>query len=155
MNAFKMLLPLAFLSLTACNSYNLRYAAQPQPKGANLYADYTPLQDAVGMTLDTDGRRLEEIYVQKSDATQVRPLNIAYPAFGKSAALGTGVGLGAGHVGLGTGISFPIGPERARGLTTATFSSTTLGPPPWELHVKVERIPEATIPNVGGAATAK
>jgi hypothetical protein len=138
-----------------CNGYNLRYKADPQPQGATLFADFTPLQDAVAAVVDTDGRRLEEIFVRRADGSVVRPVNVIYPGFGKSAALGTGLGVGAGHVGIGTGLSIPIGPERAHGLTTATFAATALGPAPWELHVKVQGVPEAVVPGVGGPATAK
>jgi hypothetical protein len=151
-------LPLLLL-LVGCNSYNLRYAANPQPSGANLFADFTPLQGAVGFPLDTDGRRLEEVSVRRADGTVVRPLNIVYPGFGKAATIGTGIGtgFGFGHAGVGTGlgVGIPIGPERAQGLTTVTFDEQTLGPPPWELHVKLQGIQPAVIPGVGGPATAK
>ena len=66
-----------------------------------------------------------------------------------------GIGFGTGHVGLGLGAGIPVGPERANGLTTATFAQPGLGPPPWELHVKIRGIDEAVVPGVGGAATAK
>lgn len=141
--------------LAGCNSYSLRYTANPQPKNANIYADYMPLQDAVGMSIDTDGRRLEEVFVKKPDGTVVHPLNVVYPGFGHSAALGTGIGVGSGHVGVGTGFGFPVGPERAQGLTTATFSAEALGGPPWELHVKLQGVKEAVVPGMGGQATAK
>jgi hypothetical protein len=146
---------LALVALTGCNSYNLHYKAEPQPDGANIFADFTTLQDAIGVSVDTDGRRLEEIYIKKSDGTLVRPANIAYPGFGKSASIGTGVGVGGGSVGVGTGIFMPVGPERARGLTTATFASSAVGTAPWELHVKVQGIKEAIIPALGGTPTAK
>jgi hypothetical protein len=141
--------------IAGCNGYQLRYQANPQPQWANVYADYTLLQDAIGVSIDTDGRRLEEVFIRKADGTQVRPLNISYPGFSKSAAIGSGLGFGAGHVGFGTGIGIPIGPDRARGLTTATFSTAALGPAPWELHIKLQGVAEAVIPGVGGPATAK
>jgi hypothetical protein len=138
-----------------CNSYNLRYEARPQPRGANLFADYQLLQDAVGVSVDTDGRRLEDIFLKKTDGAIVRPMNIAYPAFGRVVSVGPGIGVGVGPVGIGTGIAYPVGPLRARGLTSATFSQTAAGPPPWEVHVKVHGAEEAVIPDVGGRATAK
>lgn len=141
--------------LGGCNAYNLRYEARPQPRGGNVFADFTPLQGAVGFPIDTDGRRLEEVYVRRGDGTMVRPVNIVYPGFGKSAAIGTGIGFGHGGLGVGTGIGIPVGPERAQGLTTVTFEEAALGPPPWELHVKLQGLGEAVFPGVGGPATAK
>jgi hypothetical protein len=145
-------LVLAMGLLAGCNSYHLRYPAVPQPSGARIFADYTLLQDAVGVSVDTDGRRLEGIYVKKPEGVLVRPVNIVYPAFAASGAVGTGVGFGSGHVGVGTGVFAPVGPERAQGLTTATFGAAALGPPPWALHVKVEGITEAVVPGFGGVA---
>jgi|SRR5271154_3747575 len=141
--------------LTGCNSYHLRYEAEPQPPGKNLFADYTMLQDSVGIYVDTDGGRLEEIFIKKPDGTVVRPLRIDYPSFGQVASIGPGIGVGAGPVGVGVGVGFPIGPKVANGVTTATFSETAAGPPPWEVHVKVEGTKEAVVPGVGGPATAK
>lgn len=144
---------LAFVAagLGACNSYHLHYEARPQPENAHLYADYTLLQDAVGFMVDTDGGRLEEIYVKKGDGTAVHPVSIAYPAFGKSAAIGPGIGIGP----VGVGVGVPVGPDRAKGLTSATFSKDAIGPAPWEVHVKVVGVKEAVIPGVGGNPTVK
>jgi hypothetical protein len=160
MRTLSLLGLLLFLFFGGCNAYSLRYAATPQPQWANVFADYTPLQGAVGFPIDTDGRRLEEASVRRLDGTLVRPLNIVYPGFAKSAAIGTGIGTGwgVGHhgiIGTGLGIGIPIGPERAQGLTTATFDEQTLGPPPWELHVKLQGIQEAVVPGIGGPPTAK
>jgi len=143
-----LLLPL----LTACNTYHLRYPADPQPKGVHLYADFSYLHDTIGVSVDTDGRRLEEIYIQKPDGTTVLPLTIAYPPFGKTASVGVGVGVGSWPVGVGTGVSTPVGPDRALGPTTATFPTAALGPPPWQLHLKVDGHPATVIPNLGGPA---
>jgi hypothetical protein len=150
---------LALVSLAAsaagCNTYNLRYQAQPQPKNAHLYADFTPLQNAVGFTIDTDGGRIEEVFVRRPDGAIVHPTNLVYPGFGRASGIFPGVGVGAGHVGVGLGAGIPIGPEEARGPTSATFGQPDLGPPPWELHVKIRGLPEAIIPGVGGPPTAK
>ncbi|HVS70617.1 MAG TPA: hypothetical protein VHQ47_05115 [Phycisphaerae bacterium] len=146
---------LAALLLGGCNSYSLRYRAQPQPKYHHVYADFTPLQDAVGFSIDTDGRRLEEVYVKKGDGTVVHPVSIAYPGFGRNGALFPGIGVGGGHVVGGIGVGIPIGPKRAEGLTTATFEQSAVGAPPWELHVKIQGMEEAEIPGVGGPATGK
>lgn len=141
--------------LGGCNSYNLRYEAQPQPSNAHLYADYTLLQDSVAFSIDTDGQRLEDVFLVKPDGNTVRAVNIGYPSFGKNASVGTGVGVGGWPVGGGVGFGVPVGPEKAHGVTTATFLSTAAGPSPWTLHVKVQGVNEAVIPGIGGKPTAK
>ncbi|MGN6371164.1 MAG: hypothetical protein ACTHN5_23160 [Phycisphaerae bacterium] len=151
MRSTTLMLLAALALLTGCNSYNLRYKAVPQPANRHLYADFTRLQDSTGIYVDTDGRRLEELYIRKPDGTIVRPARIDYPGFGRAASIGPGIGIGP----VGVGVGFPVGPKRAEGLTTATFPTEELGPPPWEVHVKVEGTPEATIPGVGGPATSK
>ena len=143
------------VAVGGCNSYNLRYAAQPQPKNGHIYADFTPLENATAFSIDTDGGRIEEVSVRKADGTLLHPLNISFPGFGKASAIMPGVGFGTGHIGLGLGAGIPLGPEQARGLTAATFSQPALGAPPWELHVKIRGLPEVVIPGVGGPATAK
>jgi hypothetical protein len=157
MSRLKTLVSLVAVAACAggCNSYNLRYRAQPQPKNAHLFADYLPLQSAVGFSIDTDGGRLEEAYVRKPDGSVVHPANIVFPGFSRSNAVFPGVGIGTGHVGFGLGAGIPVGPEQARGLTTATFAQPELGSPPWELHVKIRGVDEAVVPGVGGPATAK
>ena len=146
-----MLLLCLLATLFGCNSYKLRYEAKPQPSGRHLFADYTMLQDSLGIYVDTDGKRLEEIFIRKPDGSVVRPVRIDYPAFGRAASIGPGIGVGP----VGVGIGFPIGPKRAAGLTTATFAETSAGQPPWEVHIKVEGAKEAVVPGVGGTPTAK
>src|SRR5947209_1949584 len=100
--ASRIMALVSVMLLYGCNSYNLRYEAQPQPQNLHVYADYVPLQGAVGFTIDTNGMRLQEAGVEKPGGGElVRPLSIAYPAFGHNAAIGTGVGVGSGHVGVG------------------------------------------------------
>ncbi len=145
----------AVVLFAGCNSYKLRYRAEPQPAGAHVFVDCTRLQDAVGIYVDTDGRRLEEIFVRRGDGNVVRPARIDYPAFGRSASIGPGIGVGVGSVGVGVGVGFPVGPKRAKGLTTATFGAEAMGDGPWDVHVKVEGVSECVVPGVGGVATAK
>ena len=123
----RFILPLAIMLLAACNSYNLRYQPAPQPGNVHLYADYTQLQDSIGVSIDTDGQRLEDVYIKKADGTVVHAANISYPSYGHNAAVGVGVGGGSGSVGLGGGFLAPVGSEHAHGLTTATFSAAAIG----------------------------
>jgi hypothetical protein len=154
MRAIFGLFLLAVFALGGCNSYGLRYQAIPQPKNLHIYADYSTLQDAIGISVDTDGQRLEEIYIQKGDQ-QIHPLNIAHAGYYQSAALGTGIGGFGNHVGGGVGLGIPVGPRQTHGLTSATFSQAAIGPPPWELHVNLHGVEEVTIPGLGGKPTAK
>jgi hypothetical protein len=153
---------LAVYVLGGCNSYDLRYQAIPQPKGAHLYADCTLVQDGVTVFVDTDGNRMEDIYIKRGDGVMVRPVSVQHAGYYQSAALGTGIGGFGRHVGGGVGLGFPIGPRRAHGLSGAFFTTNPrgedkpgVGQPPWEVHVKVQGVEEAVIPGVGGAATAK
>ena len=150
-------LPLVLLvavALAGCNSQNLRYKADPQPAWANLYADYTLLQDGVAIVIDTDSRRLEDVFVTKPDGSTVRATRIDYPGFGQRASIGTGVGVGAGPVGVGVGTGIPVGPARPLGPTSAIFAKDLLGPEPWVVHVKVEGV-NPTVIRVGGPANAR
>jgi hypothetical protein len=147
---------LSLIVLGGCqNSFKLRYAAIPQPKGAELYADYTQLQEAVIFQVDTDGKRLEDIYIQTAEGAAARPVVVNNAPFHQSAVLGTGIGGGARHVGGGVGLGFPVGPKEAHGLSTARFQMRAIGAPPWTLHVKVSDTPEAVFPGVGGPPTAQ
>jgi hypothetical protein len=155
-------LVLAVMLLGGCNSYDLRYAAVPQPKNAHLYADCTILQDGVTVFVDTDGKRMEDIYVKKADGTVVHPASVQHAGYYQSAALGPGVGAFGNHVGGGVGLGIPIGPKTAHGLSGAFFPFQDRGPdkpgvgnPPWNVYVKVHGVEEAMIPGVGGAATVK
>ncbi len=140
--------------LAGCNSYNLRYRAMPQPSGANLFADYTQLQDAIGVSIDTDGRRLEDIFIARADGTQVHPTSITYAGMEPAGGIGTGVGAAGDHTAVGGGLFFPVG-ERTSGLTAATFSAAAIGPAPWTLHVKVQGVAEGVFPGFGGPPNAK
>jgi hypothetical protein len=147
-------------ALAACNSYGLRYQAQPQPAGVNLFADYVSLDKSIAVEVDTDSLPLENIYIKKADGTIVRPLDVVNPTPESTGAMGAGAGLGVEHdatnnVANGTGLAVPAPPTRTRGLTTATFANADIGPGPWELHVKVQGEPEAVIPGLGGKTIAK
>jgi|GEM_PF-3669401 len=141
-----MLLMLTAMVLVGCgNPHKLRYGPEKQPAFANLYADYYELERAIAFAIDTDGQRLEEVYVRKADGTVVQPMNIQFPAFGQTASIGPGVGVGAGSVGVGVGIGIPVGPKRALGLTTATFDKQLVGAPPWQVYVRVQERDAVTI----------
>ena len=143
-----LLLPLVLVACT--NSAGLRYQPDQQPGAMHVYADYQMLQDRIGVLIDTDGRRLEDVYITKLDGTIVRALSIAYPAFGQSVVVGSGIGVGP--IGVGAGV--PVGPKRAQGLTTATFAQQAVGPEPWMLTFKVEGAKTVSI-KLGGVPTAK
>ena len=153
-----LLLALAVLSLLGCASTTLPYKPDVQPKGATISAGYQILADRLRVELDTDHRRLEDIWIAKPDGTAVRAQTIdnAPTVIGPPPAVGIGVGggsWGGGGIGVGTGVGvgFPVGsgPARIEGPTFASFALDQVGPPPWRVHVKLAGV-EPTWILVGG-----
>jgi hypothetical protein len=112
--------------------------------------------------VDTNGKRMEDIYIQRTDGVVVRPLSVQHAGYYQSASLGVGIGGFANYVGGGVGTGVPVGPKQAQGMSGAFFAAADraadkpgIGNPPWNVHVKVEKIPPAGIPGVGGPPTAK
>ena len=113
------------------------------------------LQDSVSIQVDTDNLRLEGIYIKTPNGTLVQPMAVSHPQYSRAPAIGSGAGTGAGVTGVSAGPPIPIGPAEGHSLTTATFDKTAIGPAPWELHIKLQNVPEAVIPKFGGTPNAK
>ena len=153
----------ALALMTACARATLPYTPDVQPAGAHVSAGYQILADQLRIELDTDHRRLEDIWIAKGDGTAVRAQTIenAPTVTGPPPAVSVGVGgvSGGGRVGVGTGVGVGIpvgsGPTRIEGPTFATFPLTQVGPPPWTLHVKLAGVAPTTIlvGGPGGGAT--
>jgi hypothetical protein len=152
-----VLLGVAVLSLLGCASSSLPYKPDVQPKGATISAGYQILADRLRVEIDTDHRRLEDIWITKPDGTAVRAQTIdnAPTVVGPSPSIGVGVGGstwgGRGGIGTGIGVGFPVGggTPRIEGPTFASFPLDQVGPPPWRVHVKVSGVEPTTI-LVGG-----
>jgi hypothetical protein len=154
-----LLLAVAVLSLLGCASTSLPYKPDVQPRGATISAGYQILADRLRVELDTDHRRLEDIWIIKPDGTAVRAQTIdnAPTVVGPPPSVSVGVGGGSwggrGGIGVGTGVGVGIpvgsGTPRIEGPTFASFPLEQVGPPPWRLHVKLAGVEPATIV-VGG-----
>jgi hypothetical protein len=156
----KSLLLSAFvLTLLGCASATLPYKPEVQPKGATISAGYQILADRLRVEIDTDHRRLEDIWIVKSDGTAVRAQTIenAPTVVGPPPSVSVGVGGGSWGgrsgigVGTGVGVGIPVGsgPARIEGPTFASFPLDQVGPPPWRVFVKVAGV-EPTSILVGG-----
>lgn len=145
------------LLLAGCAHRDLPYKPEVQPEGARVSAGYQILADRLRLEIDTDHRRLEDIWIAKADGTAVRALAIenAPTVTGPGPTIGVGVGGGTwggrGGIGTGVGVGIPVGGgvSRIEGPTFATFPLDQVGPPPWRLHVKLAGVAPATI-LVGG-----
>jgi hypothetical protein len=140
--------------VSGCASPTLPYRPERQPFGARISADYTLIQEALRVQIDTDGRQLQDAYILAPDGSPVRAQAIEYPPIGPpTSAVQIGVGFGGGSwgygggVGVGTGMSVgaPIGAGQPQGATVATFPATSIGPAPWHLRVKLAGLDEAAI----------
>ena len=128
-----------------------------KPKGATISAGYQILADRLRLEIETDHRRLEDIWIAKPDGTAIRAQTIdtAPTVVGPPPSVGVGVGGGGygggGVFGTGVGVGFPVGggTPRIEGPTFASFPLDQVGPPPWRVHVKLAGVEPTTI-LVGG-----
>ena len=148
---------IALALLAGCSHATLPYKPDPQPSGATISAGYQMLADRLRIELDTDHRRLEDIWVLRSDGTAVRAVSIENAPMVTGPAPSIGIGVGgasfghSGGIGTGVGVGMPVGEgsTRIEGNTFATFPLDQVGPPPWRLHVKIAGLAPTTI-LVGG-----
>jgi hypothetical protein len=153
----KAWLGVALLALAGCASSSLPYKPEVQPEGARIAAGYQILADRLRIEIDTDHRRLEDIWIAKADGTAVRASTIdnAPTVTGPGPTIGVGVGGGSwggrGGIGTGIGVGIPVGggASRIEGSTFASFPLDQVGPPPWRVHVKLAGVTPTTI-LVGG-----
>lgn len=149
----KALVIVAMLALAGCAHTSLPYKPDVQPDGAHISAGYQILADRLRVEIDTDHRRLEDIWIAKPDGTAVRALTIdnAPTVTGPPPSVSVGVGGatwgGRGGVGTGVGVGLPVGggASRIEGPTFASFPLDQVGPPPWRMHVKLAGVAPTTI----------
>src|SRR2546428_12019705 len=116
---------IALVFLAGCSQATLPYRPDEQPKGAKVSAAYQMLADRLKIEIDTDHRRLEDIWIVRADGTAVRAQTIenAPVVTGPGPTVGIGVGgapIGRGSViGNGGGVCVAVGqgPRRLRGPT--------------------------------------
>jgi hypothetical protein len=152
----------ALLVLTGCSHATLPYTPERQPEGVKISAGYQLLADRLRIEIDTDHRRLEDIWIVRSDGNAIRAQAIenAPTVTGPGPTIGIGMG-GASigrstAIGTGVGVGMPIGegPTRIEGSTFATFPLDQVGPPPWNVHVKLAGV-APTVIVVGGPTPAR
>ena len=154
----KALVIVAALALVGCAHSSLPYKPDVQPEGARVSAGYQILSDRLRIEIDTDHRRLEDIFIVKPDGTAVRALTIdnapivTGPPPSVSVGVGGGTWGGRGGIGTGVGVGIPVGggASRIEGPTLASFPLDQVGPPPWRVHIKLAGVSPTTI-LVGGA----
>jgi hypothetical protein len=154
----KSLVIAAMLVLAGCAHSSLPYKPDVQPDGARVSAGYQILADRLRVEIDTDHRRLEDIFIVKPDGTAVRAQTIdnapivTGPPPSVSVGVGGGTWGGRGGIGTGVGVGIPVGggASRIEGSTFASFSLDQVGPPPWRVHIKLAGVAPTTI-LVGGA----
>jgi hypothetical protein len=153
----RSLLLLAMVALAGCAHSALPYKPDVQPEGVRISAGYQILADRLRVEIDTDHRRLEDIWIAKPDGTAVRAQTIenAPTVTGPGPTIGVGVGGGSwggrGGIGTGIGVGIPVGggTSRIEGSTFASFPLAQVGPPPWRVHIKLAGVTPTTI-LVGG-----
>src|SRR5437660_11349087 len=107
---------IALVFLAGCSQATLPYKPEAQPKGAKVAAAYQMLADRLKIEIDTDHRRLEDIFIVRADGTAVRAQTIENApidtAPGPTARTGTGgrsIGRG-GRLRPGRGFGRPVSP---------------------------------------------
>jgi hypothetical protein len=149
---------LALIMLAGCSRATLPYTPEPQPSGAKVSAGYQMLANQLRIEVDTDERRIEDIWIVRSDGTAIRAQSIENPPLVTSPGPTIGVGVGGVSIGRGggfgtsVGVGVPVGegPTHMAGNTVATFPLDQVGPPPWRLHLKLAGLAPTTI-LVGGS----
>jgi hypothetical protein len=149
---------IALVFLAGCSQATLPYKPEEQPKGAKVSAAYQMLTDRLKIEIDTDHRRLEDIFIVRADGTAVRAQTIENAPIVTGPGPTVGIGIGGasigrgGGIGTGVGVGVPVGegPSRIEGHTFATFPLDQVGPPPWRLHLKLAGVAPTTI-LIGGA----
>jgi hypothetical protein len=149
---------IALVFLAGCSQATLPYKPEEQPKGAKVSAAYQMLADRLKVEIDTDHRRLEDIFIVRADGTAVRAQTIENAPIVTGPGPTVGIGIGGasigrgGGIGTGVGVGVPVGegPSRIEGHTFATFPLAQVGPPPWRLHLKLAGVAPTTI-LIGGA----
>jgi hypothetical protein len=148
----------ALVAFSGCGT-TLPYTPEQQPPGAKISAAYRIVGDRLGVEIDTDGRRLEEVRILRPDGSALHAQTIEHAPIGYSSPVSVGIGVGGVSggggsgvgVGTGVGVGFPVGggSSRVQGNTFAFFPLDQIGPAPWRLLVKLEGTGPAVIV-VGG-----
>ncbi|HUO08892.1 MAG TPA: hypothetical protein VM008_11365 [Phycisphaerae bacterium] len=121
---------LVVLLCASCSEYGYRYKPE-QHSLRPIYADYRVQHDNVDIMVDTNGARLQSIFILKRDTLEAKPKSVDYPKFEDEM--------------MQSGGYMIHGPSMADGPTIAHFDRQEIGAPPWEVHVSIEGIGQLTI----------
>jgi hypothetical protein len=142
--------------LAGCAGSSLPYTPEQPPPDARVSAAYQIVADRLRVELDTDGRRVEEAKILKTDGSELRALaiDVAPPAVsGSPFSIGIGGGTfgsrGGVGVGTGVGVDVPVGGGTVEGHTFAWFALDQAGSAPWRVYVKLAGV-APTVILVGG-----
>src|SRR5213594_4692277 len=108
MNRYGTML-MALVVLAGCAHATLPYKPEQQPDGAKISAGYQMLADRLRIEIDTDHRRLEDIWIVRSDGNAVRAQSIENAPVVAGPGPTIGVGIGGASIGRGVGIGTGVG----------------------------------------------
>jgi hypothetical protein len=147
----------ALLVLAGCARTMLPYKPDPQPPGARISAAYTVVGDRIRVELDTDGKRLEQVWILKPDGTSVAANAVESAPVVATPPPSISIGIGGAswgrHTSVGSsasaGVPVGAGSTHVEGNTIAWFPLAAAGPAPWRVYVKLAGIVPTTVV-VGG-----
>jgi hypothetical protein len=133
--------------LGGCSSAKLR--CEPDifvSEARHLSADYIELQDKLLVEVNTDGYRIDQVWIT-TPGGDVKPVQIEYET-GRRGGTGFGIGVGAGSDGSGVGVG--VGTDTGgygyiTGNTKLYFERAAVGAPPWTMPIKLMGLARTTI----------
>lgn len=132
-------------ALVGCGPKKLQYEPDPFIKSAKLLsADYTELDNKLMVEVNTDGFRIDQIWIAVAGGVDVKPSQIEYQT-GGGGGVGFGVGVGGGGGGIGVGAGTGGGGGHITGITKVFFDKAAIGPAPWNMQIKLMSMPRTTI----------
>ena len=96
---------IALVFLAGCSQATLPYKPEAQPKGAKVAAAYQMLADRLKIEIDTDHRRLEDLFIVRADGTAVRAQTIENAPVVTGPGPTVGIGIGGASIGRGGGVA--------------------------------------------------
>src|SRR3989442_5131938 len=92
----------ALVVLAGCAQATLPYKPEQQPDGAKVSAAYQMLADRLKIEIDTDHRRLEDIWNVRADGQAVRAQTIEEATHVPGPGPTVGIGVGGASIGRGS-----------------------------------------------------
>src|SRR5260370_26467990 len=103
---------IALVFLAGCSQATLPYKPEEQPRGAKVSATYQMLADRLKIEIDTDHRRLEDIFIVRADRTAVPAHTIENAPMVTGPGPTVGIGIGGASIRrcgrAGSGLGGPL-----------------------------------------------